>query len=308
MHIGKTCNPTLCRDLYVDGWKLEVVTDPVTGTCLQKEIFTGPEKMEVKQEQVYLGDLISSDGKHSKNVQARKNKSLGTINQIMQILSSVFFGKYYFEVAMVLRSSLLLSSLLLNSEAWVNLSDKEIRALEQTDEILLSKILGCDANASNAFKYIELGVYPICFELMKRKVIFLQYLLKQEKSSMVYKILDATQKNPSKNDFVKTCENYLKILEINLSFEQIEKLSQWSFKKMVKEKTVQAGFKYLMNEKQKQSKISHIKYDELKIQEYLLDGNKNIEISKFVFKARSKCLDIKTQKKWKYKDIICISK
>ena len=74
---------------------------------------------------------------------------------------------------------------------------------------------------------------------------------------------------------------------------------------MVKEKTIQAGFKHLMNEKEKQSKISHIKYDELKIQEYLLDGNKNIEISKFVFKARSKCLDIKTHKKWKYKNIIC---
>ena len=66
------------------------------------------------QEQVYLGDVISLDGKKTTNVEARKKKGLGTINQIMDILQSVFFGKYYFEVAMVLRSSLLLSSLLLN--------------------------------------------------------------------------------------------------------------------------------------------------------------------------------------------------
>ena len=72
---------------------------------------------------------------------ARKSKVLGVITQIMQILDSVLFGNYFFEVAMVLRSSLLLSSLLLNSEAWVNLSDKDIRALERTDEMLLSKIL-----------------------------------------------------------------------------------------------------------------------------------------------------------------------
>ena len=66
---------------------------------------------------------------------ARKNKG---ITQIMQIIGlCVLFGKYFFEVAMVLRSNLLLSSLLLNSEAWVNLSDKDIRALERTDEILL---------------------------------------------------------------------------------------------------------------------------------------------------------------------------
>ena len=59
--------------------------------------------------------------------------------------------------------------MLLNSEAWVNLSDKDIRSLEQTDEILLSKILDCEANTSNVFKFLELGIYPLRFELMKRK-------------------------------------------------------------------------------------------------------------------------------------------
>ena len=85
--------------------------------------------METKQEQICLGDIISADGKHIENVQHRKNKGLGTISQIMDILDTVYFGKYYFEVALVLRSSLLLSSLLLNSELWVNLTDKDIRGL-----------------------------------------------------------------------------------------------------------------------------------------------------------------------------------
>ena len=138
---------------------------------------------------MYLGDIISADGTHYKNIQHRKNKGLGTINQIMQILEFVYFGKYYFEVAIVLRSSLLLSSLLLNSEAWVNLSEKDIRSLEQTDEILLSKLTESEANTSNTFKYLEMGVMPLRFEIMKRKILYLQYILKQEKSSMVYKVL-----------------------------------------------------------------------------------------------------------------------
>ena len=89
--------------------------------------------MKLKEEQLYLGDIISSDGKHDKNIKSSRNRGLGKINEIMQILKSLFFGKYYFEVALVLRSSLFLSSLLLNSEAWVNLSEKNIRGLEQTD-------------------------------------------------------------------------------------------------------------------------------------------------------------------------------
>ena len=93
LHIGKTCNEDICKDLYVDGWKQEVVTEPVSGKTVQTEYFGGPEKMSVKTEQTYLGDVISSDGRQTKNVQARKNKGLGIINQISQILESVFFGK-----------------------------------------------------------------------------------------------------------------------------------------------------------------------------------------------------------------------
>ena len=135
---------------------------------------------------------------------------MGVINQIMQILESTFFGKYYFEVAVVLRESLFLSSLLLNSEAWVNYSDKDVRILEQCDEILLTKILDCDANTSNALKYLELGIFPVRFEIMRRKIAFLQYILKEDKNSMIYQILKATEEKPIKNDFVTTCQKYLK--------------------------------------------------------------------------------------------------
>ena len=278
LHVGKTCNKNLCEDLYVGGWKLDTVKDMSTGGCTQLEYFGGMEKMGVTDEQMYLGDIISSDGKPSKNVQARKNKSLGIINQIMDIMKSVFFGKYYFEVALVLRSSLLLSSILLNSEAWINLSDKDIRVLEKADEMLLSRILESDSNTSNTFKYLELGIYPLRFELMKRTVMFLQYILKQEKSSMIYQVFIATWENPIKNDFVKSCEKYLSVLDIKLSFKEIELMSKWSLKKIVKSKVEAAGLKYLLDEKSKQSKISHIKYEKLEIQGYLVGGNCSINI------------------------------
>ena len=89
--------------------------------------------MGVTQEQVYLGDVISVDGKQTTKIEARKKKGLGTINQILDILQTVFFGKYYFEVAMVLSSSI---AFIFIVKFW-SLGDKDIRALEQTDEILL---------------------------------------------------------------------------------------------------------------------------------------------------------------------------
>ena len=71
------------------------------------EHFGGMEVMTERTEQMYLGDIISADGSHSKNIQHRKNRGVGIINQIMQILDSVYFGKYFFEVALILLSSLM---------------------------------------------------------------------------------------------------------------------------------------------------------------------------------------------------------
>jgi hypothetical protein len=305
MHIGKTRSEILCKDLVVGGWKVEVDTDPVTGGSTQSDVFQGNPKMECKSEQLYLGDLIAADGTHSKNVKLRSSKGLGAISQIMQILESTYFGKYYFEVAMVLRESLFLSSILLNSEAWVNYNKKDVRILEQCDEILLSNILDCDSNTSNAIKYLDLGVLPIRYEIMKRKLAFLQYILLQDKGSMIYQVLKATIEDASKNDFVQTCKKYMSELDINISFEQIASMSKPAFKKLLKEKAKLAAFKYLMQEKSKQSKILDIDYAKLEIQEYLLRGDRSVSVPKFIFKARSKTLDLKIQKKWKYEDLLC---
>ena len=89
----------------------------------------------------------------------------------------------------------------------MNYTEKDIRILEQCDENLLSSILECENNSSNALKYLELGVIPIRLEIMKRKLLFLQYILKQDKESMVYSVLKAIEDNPIKNDFVLTSKN-----------------------------------------------------------------------------------------------------
>ena len=82
-----------------------------------------------------------------------------------------------------------------------------------------------------------------------------------------------------------------------MSFEDFGKLSKWKARKLVKEKVTENAFKYLTEEKNKQKKISKLEYKRLSIQEYLEDGDKNNEVSKVIFKARSLNLDIKLHKK-----------
>ena len=60
------------------------------------------------------------------------------------------------------------------------------------------------------------------------------------------------------------------------------------------------GLKYL------QTKVMHIKYCDLSIQEYFVGGNCNRKLSQLIFKACSQTLDINTQQKWGYADSTCI--
>ena len=85
-----------------------------------------------------------------------------------------------------------------------------------------------------------------------------------------------------------------------MSFSEIEKMSKWSFKKLVKEKTRLAAFKWLMekkNQPNKQTKIANLDYEKLEMQDYFVDGNCNKQIAQVVYKARTQTLDFKTHKR-----------
>ena len=93
--------------------------------------------MEDVSDEKYLGDIISKDGKNSKNIKARVARAKGSVKQIMEILDNICFGPYQFQVALIRRNSLFLSSLMFNSEAWYNVSSSDIDELEKANEILL---------------------------------------------------------------------------------------------------------------------------------------------------------------------------
>ena len=63
------------------------------------------------------------------------------MNEIHAIIAEMMLGKDHFEVSILLRNTMFISSLLFNSEAWYNLSKKEITLLESVEEHYLRKTL-----------------------------------------------------------------------------------------------------------------------------------------------------------------------
>ena len=240
----------------------------------------------------------------SKNIAVRKNRGIGVVNQVMAILEEICFGKYHFQVAMILRNSLLISSLLTNAEAWYNLSNAEVTDLEKVDEDLLRKVLECPVSTPREMLYLELGVSPIRNIIRSRRLNFLHYILHEEKQSLIYKFLQAQRDNPVKNDWCHTVIEDIEAFQLGVTIEEIENMSQVAFNVLVKKQEKIASLEYLNQEKiiKNHSKVLHIPHSLLDMQDYLKPNSASIEESKFTFSIRSRMLDIRTNFRGKYMD------
>ena len=91
--MGRSCNKDICNDLFVDGWRVENVTEVETGRIEGKDEYDGLHAMEEVNSEKYLGDIISNDGKNTKKINARKNRGIGLVTHIMTKLEETCFGK-----------------------------------------------------------------------------------------------------------------------------------------------------------------------------------------------------------------------
>ena len=173
MHVGPKNN--IRPKNSIDTFHLESTTKK-KATSIHDLVDVDGEKhnMETVSSWTYLGDVIQSNGKNDLNIKERIGKGLGAVKQITQMLSDLCLGPFYYEAFSVLRSSLLLSSLISNSESWVGLTKKQISDLEFVDEELIRNIFSIDqvkAHSKTPLElfYLETGSIPnIRYILMSR--------------------------------------------------------------------------------------------------------------------------------------------
>lgn len=82
---------------------------------------------------------------------------------------------------------------------------------------------------------LELGIIPVKFVIMQKMLMFLQYILKESTDSMIRKVFDALKEDSRKGDFIylTTCDK--QTLNIQYSDTDIQNMSKWCWKKVLKE-------------------------------------------------------------------------
>ena len=157
----------------------------------------------------------------------------------------------------------------------------EVTELEQMDENLMRLILECPMSVPKEMLYLEMGVTPIRYILMSRRLMFYHYILKQPEESLIRRFYKTQRSNPSKNDWSLTVKSNLETLEVNASEEDIGTMSQYVFRKLVNTHIKKEAFKYLQKIKSTHTKVLHIQYTRLEIQSYFLPNKMPTTLAKF---------------------------
>ena len=246
-------------------------------------------KMEKVDEDTYLGDIISADGKNTKNLKNRISKGLGIISQIMNILESVTLGEHFFSTAVLLRESLFINGILTNCEIWYGLNKSEIHELESLDRNLLCKILNTPFSTPSESLYLELGIMDIGSIIKTRRINYLHYLSTRKETEMLFQVFSAQWRYPTnKEDWTEMVWKDLVDFGIPVDLEFIRSKSKLTFKNMVKIKSKEFSFFKFMKEKEKHSKMANLWYSDLKMENYLNSNKFTVKQSQTIFSFRTR--------------------
>ena len=306
MHVGKKKrNVDICVNGRVDAWKDKIIKDNLGNDKLVDE-YIGKEIIKSVEEKMYLGNIIQSNGKNEKNIQAKINKAVGSVENIISAITERPYGCHTFKAALLMRQGLMLGGMLTNAEAWINVTETDIKRLTMPDTMSHRKLLSTYGNPSRVFMSLELGVVPVKFVLMAKRTNMLHYILNENTNSTMRQVFEELKIDSRKGDSCSLVQKDLKDLDIDVNETAIENYSKSQWKIIVKNAVRKSAFNYLSSENLLLKNTKEIFFEELKTSEYLLD-NRNTALSKIIFSLRSKTFDIMDWQQWKYFDNLCVA-
>ena len=262
-------------------------------------------EMEVVTQEKYVGDIITNNGKCTKNIMARRSKGVGVISEITNILDGLCLGVHYFTTALMLRQVMLHQVLLSNSETWGRLIQKDIERLERVDCMLLQKLFQVPSSTPTASLYLETGCIPIRLVMKMKRVMYLYHILTREEDALITRAFWAQVRKPAKGDWCTVVREDLESIGLShLSYEKISNMKEETLRTLLKDKIRETAFHKLQEEKQKNSKMIALRYTNLSLQPYLsTESRLSNNEKRALFRWRTHM--IKVKQNYGVKDAMC---
>ena len=206
----------------------------------------------------------------------------------------------------MLRTSMLVNGMLFSTESLNNLTKSQVDLLEDCDKKFMRRLFESEQGTPIEAFYIETSAWPFRFIILGRRLMFYWGMLHKTESELAQQVFNAQREFPSQGTWLSEVQGDLKSCNIEYSEEQIRKMSEWKFKKIVKEKIQLKVMSYLMTLQNKHTKTENLNLED-GMQEYLKSEEFSLSQKKLLFQLRCKMLKIKANFSAFYKNKITCS-
>ena len=258
------------------------------------------ENMKNASQLTYLGDVICENGLLDETILQRGQKAEGITTQITSILSSIHLGSFHFDIAMVLRDSLFINSIMSNSEIWHNVKSQHVQSLEKYDLSLLRKILNAHSKTANEAFFLELGKMPLRFILAKRRLMYLWHILHRDTEEIIWKIYEAQKVKCNKGDWFEIINIERRDNHVMQTDEEIACMSREKFKTLIDKKVEASAVKYLNKLAEPHSKSDFLVSEKFEKKPYFSDRRMLKEDVQLLFTLRTRMTNCKSNFKQQY--------
>ena len=304
---GLACN--IKTDAFIQRKKLESQTGEgkcqwlhIGGDNCASKYYANGSEIDKTNTYKYLGDYIADglDTLYEKRIE----KAHGYSATCLAMSSEISLGYQVVNIAKLLHQSIFLNGTLLNMETWTNCSVTRIEKLEVIEQHLFRKILNAHSKTPIEAIYLEIGVYPLRFHLMKRRIMYLHSILQRDNGEITKEIILLQKRECYKGDFYDQVKNDMNDLGINDCDYQI---SQNRFKTLLNKKIDDLAFNFLIEKAKTHSKVNESAYENGHGVEYLKVPQFTPDLSQLLFAFRTRCFLVKNNFRNNYKNtnILC---
>ena len=194
--------------------------------------------------------------------------------------------------------------LIYNCEAWSNLTPKDYLTLQASQLTYLRNVLEVSKAAPIAAMYLELGILPVRYEIEMRQLLFLKRLLDKKHDDHCLLTYIEMLKFENETNWANNVLGLRRDYNLPLNYDNIKKMSVSQWKYFGKSAIFKEALLQLQVELSSNGKTNHITYQHssLKPNDYLLQLPAHL--TRLVFKAKTRMLDIKINSERKYKNCL----
>ena len=228
------------------------------------------------------------------------------MSEIISVLNQVSLGHFYFEIALVLRDSMLISKLIYSSEIWYNVSKDQYSKLEEIDEMYFRRIFELPKSTPRIGLYIECGKIPAKYIIKTRRILYLWHILHLDENELLFKFYLAQKLKPGKNDWVPAVFKDLEEIDLKVTEEEIKKMPKEKFRNIVQTKmkiSVKKDFLKMQAKPGSGSKTAGLKIcEKFQPSKYLFSRNLCPAEIRTLYRLRTRSTSVKGNQKSSFKD------